>query len=64
MWYIMDNYGDGDIFAGLRAGVTREAFEHALHAGSVQQTVTASRSAPAIAFSSPAGASMPSAPAT
>ena len=39
MWYILDNYGDGDIFAGLRAGVTRDAFETALRAGSVQQTV-------------------------
>jgi mannose-6-phosphate isomerase len=39
MWYILENYGDGDIFAGLRAGVTREAFEAALRTGSVQQTV-------------------------
>jgi mannose-6-phosphate isomerase len=39
MWYILDNYGDGDIFAGLRAGVTRDAFEQALHAGSIQHTV-------------------------
>jgi len=39
MWYILDNYGDGDIFAGLRAGVTRTAFEEALRGGSVQNTV-------------------------
>jgi mannose-6-phosphate isomerase len=39
MWYILDNYGDGDIFAGLRAGVTRDAFESALRAGSVQETI-------------------------
>jgi len=39
MWYILDNYGDGDIFAGLKAGVTRDAFEQALRAGSVQDTV-------------------------
>ena len=39
MWYILDNYGDGDIFAGLRAGVTRQAFESALRSGAVQQTV-------------------------
>lgn len=39
MWYILDNYGDGDIFAGLQDGVTREAFEEALHAGSVEETV-------------------------
>lgn len=39
MWYILENYGDGDIFAGLRAGVTRETFEAALRAGSVQKTV-------------------------
>jgi len=39
MWYILDNYGDGDIFAGLRNGVTRESFEQALRAGSVKETV-------------------------
>jgi mannose-6-phosphate isomerase len=39
MWYILDNYGDGDIFAGLKPGVTRESFEQALRAGSVQETV-------------------------
>jgi len=39
MWYILDNYGDGDIFAGLRPGVTRNFFEQALRAGSVQETV-------------------------
>ncbi|HEX4085398.1 MAG TPA: type I phosphomannose isomerase catalytic subunit [Chthoniobacteraceae bacterium] len=39
MWYILDNYGDGDIFAGLRPGVTRESFEAALRSGSVQQTI-------------------------
>jgi mannose-6-phosphate isomerase len=39
MWYILDNYGDHDIFAGLRRGVTRDTFEAALHSGSVQDTV-------------------------
>jgi mannose-6-phosphate isomerase len=39
MWYILDNYGDGDIFAGLRPGVTRDSFEQALRTGAVQQTV-------------------------
>jgi mannose-6-phosphate isomerase len=39
MWYILDNYGDGDIFAGLKPGVTRDGFEQALRAGSVQDTV-------------------------
>jgi len=39
MWYILDNYGDGDIFAGLKPGVTRDAFEQALRTGSVQETV-------------------------
>jgi mannose-6-phosphate isomerase len=39
MWYILDNYGDGDIFAGLRPGVNRDGFEQALRAGSVQHTV-------------------------
>jgi mannose-6-phosphate isomerase len=39
MWYVLDNYGDGDIFAGLRPGVTRDSFEKALKGGSVQDTV-------------------------
>lgn len=39
MWYILENYGDGDIFAGLKPGVSRDAFEEALRAGSVQHTV-------------------------
>jgi mannose-6-phosphate isomerase len=39
MWYILDNYGDGDIFAGLRSGVTRESFEQSLRSGSVKDTV-------------------------
>jgi len=39
MWYVLDNYGDGDIFAGLRPGVTRDSFEQALRAGSVQEAV-------------------------
>jgi mannose-6-phosphate isomerase len=39
MWYILENYGDGDVFAGLRAGVTRDAFEAALQNGAVEETV-------------------------
>jgi mannose-6-phosphate isomerase len=39
MWYIMDNDGDGDVFAGLRSGVTRDAFEQSLRNGSVEETV-------------------------
>jgi mannose-6-phosphate isomerase len=39
MWYILDTHGDSDIFAGLRAGVTRGQFEAALHEGSVERTV-------------------------
>jgi mannose-6-phosphate isomerase len=39
MWYILDGYGDNDIFAGLRTGVTREAFESALKKGSVEETI-------------------------
>lgn len=39
MWYILDNYGDNDIFAGLREGVTRESFESALRNGSVEETI-------------------------
>lgn len=39
MWYILDNYGDGDIFAGLRHGVTRGGFEQALRSGLVEETI-------------------------
>jgi mannose-6-phosphate isomerase len=39
MWYIIENYGEGDIFAGLRTGVTQADFENALRNGSVQETV-------------------------
>ena len=39
MWYILATSGDADIFAGLRAGVSREDFERALRAGSVEETV-------------------------
>ena len=39
MWYIIDNDGDGDIFAGLRSGVGRAEFEKALATGSVEQMI-------------------------
>lgn len=40
MWYILDTYGAGaDIFAGLRSGVTRGAFEAALRIGAVEETL-------------------------
>lgn len=35
MWYIMDARAEADIFAGLRAGATREQFEAALATGDV-----------------------------
>ncbi len=33
MWFIVENYGEGNLFAGLKRGVTREAFEQALASG-------------------------------
>lgn len=39
MWYIVENYGEGDVFAGLKKGVAREAFEQALGAGTVEETI-------------------------
>jgi mannose-6-phosphate isomerase len=35
MWYLLDALLDSDLYAGLKRGVTREAFEKALHAGEV-----------------------------
>lgn len=37
MWFIADTHPDSDIFAGLAAGVGREEFERALHAGKVAE---------------------------
>jgi len=39
MWFVVENYGDGDIFAGLKCGVTREDFERALHDGTVAEKI-------------------------
>ena len=39
MWFIVENDGDGDIFAGLRNEVTREDFEQALKNGSVEEKI-------------------------
>jgi len=39
MWFIVENDGDGDIFAGLRKEVTREDFEQALKNGSVAEKI-------------------------
>jgi mannose-6-phosphate isomerase len=55
MWYILDNYGDGDIFAGLRGGVTRDSFEQALRAGSVRETVHRIEVAPGDCIFIPSG---------
>lgn len=37
MWYVADTHPESDIFAGLKAGVTREDFEDALHHGAVAE---------------------------
>lgn len=39
MWFVAENYGDGDIFAGVKSGVTRDDFERALRDGSVEEKV-------------------------
>lgn len=39
MWYVVENYGEGDIFAGLNQGVTREEFERSLRDGTVAEKV-------------------------
>ncbi len=38
-WYILDSSGGGEIFAGLKNGVNREAFESALAAGTAEELV-------------------------
>ncbi len=39
MWFIVENHGDGDIFAGLEPGVTRESFAEALQDGTVEKKI-------------------------
>lgn len=39
MWYILDASLDSDLYAGLKQGVTRSAFEHALQAGHVAEQI-------------------------
>lgn len=39
VWYFLDSLPGARIYAGLRAGVTRESFEHALREGSVEDTL-------------------------
>jgi mannose-6-phosphate isomerase len=39
MWYIVENYGEGDIFVGLEDGTNREVFERALGNGTVERVV-------------------------
>src|SRR5438067_2105025 len=36
-WFIVENYGDGDIFAGLKRGVTAGDFESSLRDGLVEE---------------------------
>jgi mannose-6-phosphate isomerase len=37
MWYLLDATLDSDLYAGLKRGVDREEFEHALHEGKVAE---------------------------
>lgn len=39
MWYILDASLDSDLYAGLKGGVTRSKFEHALQAGHVADQI-------------------------
>lgn len=39
MWFIVDSDGDGDIFAGLRQGVTPQDFKRALQDGTVEEKI-------------------------
>ena len=39
MWYLLDASLDSDLYAGLKTGVTREGFEHALHQGHVADQI-------------------------
>jgi mannose-6-phosphate isomerase len=39
MWYLLDALFDSDLYAGLKRGVTREGFEHALQAGNVASQI-------------------------
>ncbi len=39
MWYLLDALLDSDLYAGLKRGVTRAAFEQALHEGRVAEQI-------------------------
>lgn len=39
MWYLMATLLDSDLYAGLKRGVTREQFEHALQGGRVSELI-------------------------
>lgn len=55
MWYFVDTYGDGDIFAGLRKGVTVQEFTEALYSGSVAEKIHRLVVHPGEAFFIPSG---------
>lgn len=55
MWYFIDTYGDGDIFAGLKRGVTAPGFIQALNAGSVAEKIHRLVVNPGQAFFIPSG---------
>ena len=39
MWYLLNALLDGNLYAGLKPGVTRESFEKALHDGTVAEQI-------------------------
>ncbi|MEA3187753.1 MAG: mannose-6-phosphate isomerase [Chthoniobacter sp.] len=39
MWFVVENHGEGDIFAGVKPGTSREVFEQALADGTVETQV-------------------------
>lgn len=55
MWVFMDTYGDGDIFAGLKKGVTKEQFSRALIQGTVADLIHRIVAKPGDAFFIPSG---------
>jgi mannose-6-phosphate isomerase len=55
MWFILDCRADSDLFAGLKRGVTREAFEQALRTGKVEECVHRAPVRPGDAIFIPSG---------
>ena len=55
MWYFLDTLPDSDLYAGLKRGVTRASFEHALVGGHVAELLNQRPSRAGDAFFIPTG---------